>query len=92
MAIDYDALFGGDDYNPCDALKALRPVYMRLTVEGAGIQKVKFRDREVSYGTGDIKGLAALIRQLESECAALSGRRSQRAITAGYRPQPRRIF
>ena len=25
MAIDYDTLFGGDTYDPCEILKKLRP-------------------------------------------------------------------
>ena len=35
MAIDYDALFGGDTYDPCEILKKLRPAYMKITVEGS---------------------------------------------------------
>lgn len=84
MAIDYVALFGGDTYDPCLAVKTLRPVYIKLMAEG-GIQRVTFRDRTVEFSKTDGAGLQALLRQMESECAAKSGRRTRFAITAGTR-------
>ena len=84
MAIDYVVLFGGDDYDPCDALKALRPAYYKLVAEG-GVQRVTFRDRTVEMRGGDATAMAGIIRQLESECAAKSGVRTRFAITAGTR-------
>ena len=85
MAIDYDALFGGEQYDPCAALQAIRPAYMKLRIEG-GIQRVTFRDRTVEMSKPDLVALAQLIAQLESECAAKSGRAPSRfAITAGSR-------
>lgn len=85
MAIDYEVLFGGEEYDPCAALQALRPAYMKLRVEG-GVQRVTFRDRTVEMSRPDIAGLGNLIAQLESECAAKSGRGPTRfAITAGSR-------
>ncbi len=86
MAIDYQALFGGADYDPCTVLQALRPAYMKLIVEGAAVAEVTFRDRSVKYHKADITGLIALVRQLESECAAKNGVAGpRRAATAGYR-------
>lgn len=85
MAIDYAALFGSEEYDPCAALQALRPAYMKLMVEG-GAQRVTFRDRTVEFSKPDVKTLGALITQLESECAAKNGRAPRRfAITAGAR-------
>lgn len=85
MAIDYGSLFGGDNYDPCEALRALRPAYMKLRVEG-GIRRVTFRDRTVEMSEGDLKSFGSLIEQLESECAAKNGGpRRRSAITAGAR-------
>lgn len=85
MAIDYEVLFA-EPYDPCAILAQLRPVYMKLVVEGAGAQRIKFRDRDVEFGARDSKGLATMIRQLESDCAAKTGRRTNMAITAGALP------
>lgn len=85
MAIDYEAIFGGETYDPCAALAALRPAYMRLRAEKS-VARVTFRDRTVEYHREDIAELGTLIAQLESECAAKQGRSKPRAaITAGYR-------
>lgn len=85
MAIDYNALFGQEEYDPCEALKALRPQYMKAIATG-GVDRVRFRDRDVQYGQTTLKEFGALIAQLESDCAAKQGRRSGRmAITAGTR-------
>lgn len=86
MAIDYEALFGGATYDPCAALAALRPAYMRM-VAGETTQKVTFRDRDAWFHKGDINALRALIEQMESECAAKNGVtiRRRMAITGGYR-------
>lgn len=84
MAIDYEALFGGENYDPCAALKALRPVYMQLRAEG-GVRRVKFRDRDTEFTTADVAGLGTLIAQLEGECAAKTGRRSRRALVGNFR-------
>lgn len=73
MAIDYDALFGaGLEYDPCEALKALRPAYMRL-IAGESEQKVDFRDRSAWFYQADKAALRDLIRQLEIDCAAKTG-------------------
>lgn len=84
MAIDYDALFGGDAYDPCEILKKLRPAYMKIMVEGS-VQRVKFRDRDVEFGKMDASGLERLIVRMEGECAAKCGKRVRFAITAGAR-------
>lgn len=85
MAIDYQALFGGETYDPCAALQALRPAYMKLRVEG-GVQSVSFRDRKVEMGRGDLQSFSALIAQLEAECIQKNGGPRRRfAITAGAR-------
>lgn len=82
--IDYELLFGGDDYDPCLIWKTFRPVYMKLLLE-PGVQRVTFRDRTVEYQKTDAKGLEAMLRQMASECAAKTGNRSRFAITAGAR-------
>ena len=85
MAIDYDALFGAPNYNPCDALVALRPAYMKL-VAGGAVERVSFRDRTTTWRAADLKEFKALIAQLEADCAAASGGpRKRMAITAGGR-------
>lgn len=85
MAIDFEAIFGGEEYDPCAALALLRPAYMRLRVEKS-VQRVTFRDRTVEYHASKLEELGALVAQLESECAAKRGRARPRfAITAGAR-------
>lgn len=91
MGIDYELLFGSEEYDPCAALKILRPAYMKLVVGGT-VARVTFRDRTVEYHRTDLVSFKALIAQLESDCAAKQGRAGRRhAITAGARFQ-RRIF
>ena len=89
--IDYEAIFGGVDYDPCAALAALRPAYIRL-IAGEGEQKIEFRDRQVWFQAADTKPLKSLIAQLESECAAKQGvtRVRRMAITAGA-PRTRQL-
>lgn len=85
MAIDFEAIFGVDEYDPCAALRAMRPAYMRL-IAGESEQKITFRDRDVWLHKGDIQALRNMIAQLQSECAAKNGQASPRfAITAGTR-------
>jgi hypothetical protein len=85
MAIDYTALFGAEEYDPCAALVVLRPALMKLLAEG-GIAVVHFRDRKVEYHRRETGALEALVKQLEADCAAKRGRASpRRAITAGAR-------
>lgn len=87
--IDYDALFGGAEYDPCAALQALRPALMKLRVQGQ-VQEVKFRDRDLKFGRNDVNDLQALVAQLESECAAKNGLRGpRRGIRAAY---PQRTY
>jgi hypothetical protein len=86
MAIDYDAIFGVEDYDPCAALLVLRPAYMKL-VTGGSIERVTFRDRTTTWHASDLKAFGAVIAQLESECAAKSGTRKRFAIQAGWRRQ-----
>lgn len=82
MAIDYDVIFGGVDYDPCVALAALRPAYMQMMAGGTEAE-IRFRDRTTKFMPGDIKQLGMLINSLESQCAAQSGRPARRfAITA----------
>jgi len=85
VAIDYDVIFGVEEFDPCAALVALRPAYMKLSV-GGSVAEVNFRDRSVKYHRSDFTEFGALIARLESECAAKRGRAAPRmAITAGYR-------
>jgi len=87
MGIDFETLFGTEEYDPCAALKALRPAYMKLLV-GGQTARVSFRDRTVEYHRSDLTEFGALIKQLESDCAAAQGRPARRrAITAGSRYQ-----
>jgi hypothetical protein len=84
--IDYVALFGGDDYDPCAALRALRPAYMEAVASGS-VRRARFRDRDVEFNSNNHDELGRLMRQLETECAQNSGRNTARAISAGYRRQ-----
>ncbi len=86
MAIDYEALFGVAEYDPCAALQALRPAYMRM-VAGETMQKVTFRDRDAWFHKADIGAFRALVEQLENECAIKNGVtiRRRMAITGGFR-------
>ena len=52
MAVDYEAIFGGETYDPCAALAALRPAYMRLRAEKS-VARVTFRERTVEYHRAD---------------------------------------
>lgn len=83
MAIDY-SIFTADPFDPCAALAALRPVYYQLAIEGKPT-KITFRDRTVEFGKVDLAGIKDLMRQLETDCAAVSGKRVNFAITAGSR-------
>lgn len=82
--IDYAALFGAEEYDPCAALIALRPAYMETVAKG-GVRTVKFRDRTVEFNATNIAEFGNLIRQLEADCAAKNGRGTARAIMAGFR-------
>lgn len=81
MALDYTLIFA-EPYDPCAALSLLRPAYMEL-LGGGAITKITFRDRTVEYSKADLEGLADILRQLESDCAASTGKRRNFAITAG---------
>lgn len=92
MAIDFEAIFGVEEYDPCEALKALRPAYMRLS-SGGNLARVSFRDRTTEWHRADLAAFGTLITQLENECAAKRGRKPRRkAITAGTRVPPRGDF
>lgn len=85
MAIDYQALFGVEEYDPCAALVALRPAYMQL-MAGGRVEKVSFRDRETWFQRADLEEFGRLITRLESECAAKRGRpQGREAIRVGAR-------
>lgn len=85
MAIDYEALFGNVEYDPCEALKALRPAYMKM-IAGENAQVVLFRDRRVEFQKTDLNAFSSLISQLENDCRAKNGLPARRqAITAGFR-------
>lgn len=81
MSIDYEALFGGTDYDPCAALGALRPAYMRM-LAGEQEVEIRFRDRTVRFADTNPAEMSALISRLEGECAAKTGQRRRFAITA----------
>lgn len=92
MSDIFDQIFGGETYDPCSALAAIRPAYYRL-MAGGGEQKIEFRDRAVWYQPTQVTALGALVRQLEAECAAKNGVTivRRRAITAGATPGGNRI-
>jgi hypothetical protein len=80
--IDFEAIFGVDDYDPCAALRAMRPAYMAL-LAGGGEQEIRYRDRATKFAPPDIKAIGDLIRTLEADCAAKNGGpRRRRAVTA----------
>lgn len=73
MADIFDTIFGqGLTYDPCEALKVLRPAYMRMAA-GQGEQKIEFRDRQLWLHKADLSALQALVRQMEAECAEAQG-------------------
>ena len=82
MSVDWDAL---DYSDPCALLAALRPAYYRL-LAGDAEQEIEGTDRRrVRFQQTDTKGLAAVIRDLEGQCAAKSGRRRRFAMTGRMR-------
>ncbi|MDQ0510888.1 gpW family head-tail joining protein [Ancylobacter amanitiformis] len=88
MAIDYELIFGVEQYDPCAALVALRPAYMRL-MAGGQVEKVSFRDRETWFAKSDVAEFKLLIDRLESECAEKRGCGPTRfAIRAGAPARP----
>jgi len=86
MAIDYDAIFGVEDFDPCAALMQLRPAYMKL-VAGGPIARITFRDRTTEWHRSDLTAFGNVISQLEQQCMAKKGIRPRQAITAGFRRQ-----
>lgn len=86
MSINYEAIFGVEEYDPCAALVALRPAYMKL-LAGGTVARISFRDRTTEWHRTDLTAFTALITQLEADCAAKRGRRNRMAISAGYRRQ-----
>jgi hypothetical protein len=86
----FDTIFGqGLQYDPCEALKLLRPALMRM-VAGQGEQKINFRDRDLWLHPGSISELKALVGQLEKECAQAQGvtlKPKRFAAVAGHIPR-----
>jgi hypothetical protein len=89
MADLFDTIFGqGLDYDPCEALKLLRPALMRM-MAGQSEQKINFRDRDLWLHKGDLSALRGVVTQLESECAAAQGvtlKPKRFAAVAGHIP------
>ena len=84
MAADWDAL---DYADPCALLATLRPAYYRL-LAGEAEEEIEGTDRRrVRFQRGDLKGLAAVIADLESRCAAKSGKRRRFAMVGQVRPR-----
>jgi hypothetical protein len=87
MADIFDTIFGqGLEYDPCEALKVLRPALMRMAA-GQGEQKIEFRDRQLWLHKADFASLQALVRQMEKECAEAQGvtlKAKRFAAVAGY--------
>ncbi|HRD76833.1 MAG TPA: hypothetical protein PK264_13010 [Hyphomicrobiaceae bacterium] len=84
MAVDWDAL----DYDdPCALLTKLRPAYYRL-LAGDAEEEIEGTDRRrVRFQRSDLKGLAAVIADLEAKCAAKSGKRRRFAMSGQARPR-----
>lgn len=81
--VDWDAL---DYSDPCALLTALRPAHMRL-IAGQSEFEIEGTDRRrVRFNRADIKALEAVIRELETQCAAKSGKRRRFAMQARTRP------
>jgi len=70
--------------DPCEVLTWLRPQYYKVAA-GAHTVRVSYAGRDVSYNLTNIDKLSALIRELESQCAASQGVTigRRRAIFAG---------
>jgi hypothetical protein len=83
MAVTWEAL---DYSDPCALLTALRPAYYRLLAGEADLEIEGTDRRRVRFQQADIKGLAAVIRDLEAQCSAKTGRRRRFAITGRMRP------
>lgn len=84
--VDWDAL---DYSDPCALLAKLRPAYYRL-LAGEAEEEIEGTDRRrLRLQRGDIKGLAAVIADLEAQCAAKSGRRRRFALVGRMRPTSR---
>lgn len=86
MAVDWDAL---DYSDPCALLDTLRPAYYRL-LAGDAEEEIEGTDRRrVRFQRTDVKGLAAVIADLEAKCAAKSGRRRRFAMVGRVRAPSR---
>lgn len=68
--------------DPCAVLNWVRPQYYKVA---SGQQVIMVRDGEsqAQFSIASIDKLDALMRRLESECAAAQGKRRRRAFTAG---------
>lgn len=81
--VDWESL---DYSDPCALLQTLRPVHMRL-ISGQSEFEIEGTDRRrVRFNRADIKALENVIRELESQCAAKSGKRRRFAMQARMRP------
>lgn len=83
MAVNWEAL---DYSDPCALLAALRPAYYRLLAGEADFEIEGTDRRRLRFAQTDIKGLAAVIRDLEGQCSAKSGKRRRFAMTGRMRP------
>lgn len=83
MAVNWDAL---DYSDPCALLAALRPAYYRLLAGEADFEIEGTDRRRLRFAQTDIKGLAAVIRDLEGQCSAKAGKRRRFAMTGRMRP------
>lgn len=84
-----DAWADLDYSDPCALLSKLRPAYYRL-LAGEGEEEIEGTDRRrVRFQRSDIKGLAAVIADLEARCAAKSGKRRRFAMVGRVRATSR---
>lgn len=83
MAVNWEAL---DYADPCALLAALRPAYYRLLAGEADFEIEGTDRRRVRFAQTDLKGLAAVIRDLEGQCSAKSGKRRRFALAGRMRP------
>lgn len=83
MAVNWDAL---DYSDPNALLAALRPAYYKLVAGEAEFEIEGADRRRVRFAQTDLKGLAAVIRDLEVKAGAADGRRRRFAMTGRFRP------
>lgn len=68
--------------DPCAVLTWLRPQYYKV-VAGVAVVTTQHGDTQTTFSQANKAELGALMRQLESQCAAKQGNQRRRAWTGG---------